>query len=295
MVASAVKSGYISNGPDLQLNYLEWGNPKGPPVLLVIGLTSFAYAWNETAEALGDRYRCIAINLRGHGDSGPTPEREFSFDLWDTDVHALVTTLELDRPVIIGHSLGGRVAFVYAGRHPEHTRGIVVVDVGPGFPDAAAAMVQRDFFKKRPMEFDSWEAALDWVPKGPKVSDDLARRRLPHGFRQLPGGKIVFKHDPLLRDEWLGDKPPARAQASTWLWQDLANVQCPMLLLKGEETPFLTHELCAQMCDTSKGEARWVEVPGTSHYIQDDNLEGFLKEVEPFMTDCFGRQRPANI
>ena len=61
------------------------------------------------------------------------------------------------------------------------------------------------------------------------------------------------------------------------------------MLLKGEETPFLTHELCAQMCSTTKGEARWVEVPGTSHYIQDDSLEGFLKEVEPFTAACFSR------
>ena len=289
MASPAVKSGYIPHGPNLQLNYLEWGNPEGPPILFVIGLTGFAYAWNETAMAMGDRYRCIGINMRGHGDSGPTPEREFSFDLWDTDIHALVTTLELDRPVIIGHSLGGRVAFVYAGRHPDHTRGIVVVDVGPGFPEDAAAMVQRDFFRKRPTEFDSWDDALAWVPRGPKLSDEIARARLPHGFRQLPSGKIVFKHDPLLRDEWLGDRPPARAQAHSWLWKDLADDECSMLLLKGEETPFLTHELCQQMCDTTKGEAHWVEVQGTSHYIQDDNLKGFLKEVEPFTADCFSR------
>ena len=122
--------------------------------------------------------------MRGHGDSGPTPEREFSFDLWDTDIHALVTTLNLDRPVIIGHSLGGRVAFVYAGRHPGHTRGIVVVDVGPGFPEDAAAMVQRDFFINRPTEFTSWDDALVWVPKGPKLSEDIARARLPYAFRQ---------------------------------------------------------------------------------------------------------------
>ena len=87
MAAPPVKSGYISSGPDLQLNYLEWGDPSAPPVLLIIGLTNFAYAWNETA--LADRYRCVALNLRGHGDSGPSPEREYSFDLWDTDVQAL--------------------------------------------------------------------------------------------------------------------------------------------------------------------------------------------------------------
>ncbi len=290
MAAPPVKSGYVSNGPNLQLNYLEWGEPDAPPVLLIIGLTAVAYNWRETAEALQDRYRCIALNLRGHGDSGPTPEREFSFDLWDTDVHALVTGLGLDRPVIMGHSLGGRVAFAYASRHPEHTRGIVVVDVGPGFPKDAASGVQKNFMGKRPTEFDSWKDGVTWLraQRKPVVTDAMIEARAPYNLRQLPSGKVVFKHDPLLQDEWLGDKPPPRAQAHTWLWQDLANVQCSMLLLKGEVTPFLTHDLCEQMCAATRGEARWTEVPGTSHAIMDDNLPAFLGEVEPFTAACFG-------
>jgi pimeloyl-ACP methyl ester carboxylesterase len=288
MAAPPVKSGYISSGPDLQLNYLEWGDPSAPPVLLIIGLTNFAYAWNETALALADRYRCVALNLRGHGDSGPSPEREYSFDLWDTDVQALVTTLELDRPVIMGHSLGGRVAFVYGARHPEHTQGVVVVDVGPGFPEEAAATVQKEFFGKMPADYESWEAGLAYrrLRQSPSISDETLEARAPYALRQLPDGRVIPKHDPLLRDEWLGDKPPARAQAHTWLWQDLANLQAPMLIVKGEKTPFLTHELCDQMCATTKGEARWAEIPGTTHAIMDDNLPGFLKEVEPFTAAC---------
>ena len=289
MVAPAVKSGYISNGPDLQLNYLEWGDPSAPPVLLIIGLTGIAYTWRQTAERLQDRYRCIALNLRGHGDSGPSPEREYSFDLWDSDVQALVNTLELDRPVVIGHSLGGRVAFVYAGRHPESTRGIVVVDVGPGFPVEAAQRVQRNFFGNRPPDSATWEEGVKVFPRGPKVSDEIAHERAPYALRQVPGGRVVFKHDPLLRDEWLGDKPPARAQAHSWLWQDLANVQCPTLFVKGEVTDFLTHELLDKMCDTTKGEARWVEVPGTTHHVMDDDLDAFIKHVRPFTDNCFSR------
>ena len=289
MAVPSVKSGYISNGPDLQLNYLEWGDPTTPPVLMIIGLTGVAYNWRETAEALQDRYRCVALNVRGHGDSDPTPEREFSFDAWDTDVHALVTTLGLDRPVVMGHSLGGRVAFVYAAKHPEHTRSAVVVDVGPGFPVDAATDVQKNFMGKRPTEFDSWSDGIAWLraQRKPVVTDAMIEARAPYNFRQLPSGKVVFKHDPLLRDEWLGDKPPPRAQAHTWLWKELAGVRCPLLLVKGEQTPFLTHELCSEMCATTKGEARWAEIPGTTHTIMDDNLPGFLKEVEPFLAESF--------
>ena len=288
MAVPPVKSEYISSGPDLQLNYLEWGGPSAPPVLLIIGLTNFAYAWNETALALADRYRCVALNLRGHGDSGPSPEREYSFDLWDTDVQALVTTLGLDRPVIMGHSLGGRVAFVYGTRHPEHIQGVVVVDTGPGFPEAAAATVQKEFFGKMLADYESWEAGLAYrrLRQSPSISDEIMEARAPYALRQLPDGRVIPKHDPLLRDEWLGDKPPA--QAHTWLWQDLANLQAPMLIVKGEKTPFLTHGLCDQMCAATEGEARWAGIPGTTHAIMDDNLPWFLKEVEPFTAACMG-------
>lgn len=288
MPTPPVKSGYISNGPDLQLNYLEWGPPDAQPILMIIGLTGVAYNWRETAEALEDRYRCIALNLRGHGDSGPTPDREFSFDSWDSDVHALVTQLELEKPIVMGHSLGGRVAFVYAAKHPDHTRGVVVVDVGPGFPVDAANNVQKNFMGKRPTGFQSWADGVAWMraQRKPIVTDAMIQARAPYNFRQLPDGTVTFKHDPLLRDEWLGDKPPPRAQAHTWLWQELGAVHCPMLIIKGEETPFLTHQLCDEMCDFTKGEARWAEIPNTAHTVMDDNLPGFLEEVEPFLRKC---------
>ena len=290
MAAPPVRSGYIPNGPDLQLNYLEWGKPDGLPVLLIIGLRGFAYTWRTTAEALGERYRVIAMNLRGHGDSGPSPDRQFSFDSWDDDAHAIVTTLGLDRPVIMGHSLGGRVAFVYGARHPENTRGVVVVDVGPGFPEDAAWRVKRGM-ESDITEFDSWTEAVDYLKarKRPTVPESRIEERAPYALRQTPSGTVVFKYDALLRDEWLGDKPPPRAQLDAWLWPDWDANTCPTLLLKGENTDFLTPALCDEMVNRAKGDARWVEVPGTTHFIMDDNLEGFLKEVEPFTAACFGR------
>ncbi len=288
MAATPVRSGYIPNGPDLQLNYLEWGKPDGLPVLLIIGLRGFAYTWSTTAEALGKQYRVIALNLRGHGDSGPSPDRQFSFATWDDDVHAAVTALGLDRPVIIGHSLGGRVAFVYGARHPENTRGAVVVDVGPGFPEDAALRVKKGM-ESDITEFDSWKKAVDYLiaRKRPTVPESRIEERAPYALRQLPSGKVVFKYDSLLRDEWLGDKPPPRAQHAAWLWEDWDANTCPTLLLKGENTDFLTPALCDEMVSRTKANARWVEVPGTTHFIMDDNLEGFLKEVEPFTAACF--------
>ncbi len=294
MPAPPVKSGYVANGPDLQLNYLEWGDSGAPVVVLLHGLLGVAYNFRTTAEALQDRYRVISLNVRGHGDSGPSPEREYNFDLWASDVHALVSELELDRPVLIGHSMGGRIAYVAAARYPNDTRGIVVVDNGPGFPPAAAERVRTIFMGQRPMEFDSWEDAIEWLGRRSRAREQplpeaLVRARVLYHFKRLPTGKVTWKFDPLLRDEWLGAEPPARARLDSWLWDEIAQVSCPMLLMKAETTDLLTRETCERMVALTKGEARWVEVAGTTHRIMDDDLPAFLREVEPFVAEAYGR------
>lgn len=287
-----VKSGYVTNGSNLQLNYLEWGDPHAPAVILLHGLLGVAYNFRTTAEALMDRYRVISLNVRGHGDSGPSPERAYNFDLWASDVHALVSQLHLERPVLIGHSMGGRIAYVSAARNPTETRGIVVVDNGPGFPIAAAHRVRTIFMGQRPMEFDSWEDAIGYISKRSRAGEQplpehLVRARANYHFRQLPSGKVTWKFDPLLRDEWLGDSPPRRAQIDAWLWKDIAQVQCPMLLMKAETTDLISRETCEQMVALTKGEARWIEVKNSTHRIMDDNLSGFLAEVEPFLAQQY--------
>ena len=298
-IAPPVKSGYISNGPELQLNYLEWGDPDAPPVVLIIGLTGAAYNWRTTAEALQDRYRLISLNIRGHGDSGPFLDRmpnspgDQRWRDWASDVHALITILELDRPVVMGHSLGARVAYCHAAYYPEDIRGIVVIDNGPGFPPLVALTVQNGFMRKRPTEFDSWEAAMEWMAQimrgsADELPEQIAKDRGPYLLRRLPNGKVTFKHDLLLRDEWK-EKLPYRATVESWLWKEIAQVRCPMLLMKGETSPFETAETCEKMVELTWGPARWVEVPNAGHMIMDDNLPGFLSEVEPFLAEAYGR------
>lgn len=295
--APPVKSGYISNGPGLLLNYLEWGNPDAPPVVLIIGLTGAAYNWRTTAEALQDRYRLISINLRGHGDSGPFLDRvanspgDGRWRDWASDVHALIEELQLDKPVVMGHSLGARVAYCHAAYYPNDTRGIVVIDNGPGFPPPVALFVQDGFMRKRPMEFDSWDAALSWMAQvmrgsAEEIPEQVAKDRAPYLLRQLPDGKVTFKHDSLLRDEWV-EKLPHRATMESWLWKEIAQVQCPMLLMKGATSPFETAETCEKMVDLTWGPARWVDIPQAGHMIMDDNLPAFLGEVEPFLEQSY--------
>ena len=96
--------------------------------MLLHGLASNARIWDLTAPHLIDRFRVMALDQRGHGLSDK-PDR-YAFDDVSGDVAALIDRLELDRPLVVGHSWGGNVAVQLAADYPGHARGIILVDGG---------------------------------------------------------------------------------------------------------------------------------------------------------------------
>lgn len=115
----------ISAG-EIELSYEERGT-GGPPVLLLHAMGGSAAFMAPQLEALARRWRTIAVDLRGHGASD-APQGDYGLATLADDVAALVAALELDRPVVVGHSMGGMVALELASRHPDAVRAVAVLD-----------------------------------------------------------------------------------------------------------------------------------------------------------------------
>lgn len=98
----------------------------GVPVVFLHGLTFNRRTWRPIIERLGGSVRSIAIDLPAHGESGGTPA---PFDDVASQLHHLLEVLAVDEPIVVGHSMFGGLACLYAAAYP--TRGIVVVDNGP--------------------------------------------------------------------------------------------------------------------------------------------------------------------
>ena len=111
----------VSDG--LSLHALEWST-EGVPMILIHGFGNEAHIWDDFAPRVAEHYRVIAISLRGHGDSDWDPERRYDYTDHLADLEAITTQLGIERMVLVGHSLGGRVAMLYAGRHPEQLAGL---------------------------------------------------------------------------------------------------------------------------------------------------------------------------
>ena len=112
----------------LRMHVRNWGG-EGRPVVLLHGLASTCRIWDFVAPILARDFSVIAIDQRGHGDSGK-PEQGFDFASVGSDVAALLEGRGIQRPVLVGHSWGADVALELAVAHPVLLQGIVFVDGG---------------------------------------------------------------------------------------------------------------------------------------------------------------------
>jgi pimeloyl-ACP methyl ester carboxylesterase len=100
----------------------------GLPVLFVHSLGGNGGQWALQLDHLRRSRRAVALDLRGHGDSDPADDGDYSIEALAGDVAAVADQLALRRFVLAGHSLGGSVAIEYAGRHPERVAGLLLAD-----------------------------------------------------------------------------------------------------------------------------------------------------------------------
>ncbi len=119
----------------LPFRYWESGASTAQPVVLLHALGAGADDWLEIAAALSDRWRVIALDQRGHG--GSARPGSYSFELMRDDLALFIDRLGLLRPVLIGHSMGGTVAYLYAEAFPTSLQRLVIVDSPPPFPPAS--------------------------------------------------------------------------------------------------------------------------------------------------------------
>ena len=121
----------------IEVDYRDTG--RGRPILLTHGHMSGRTAWDGQHLALGDRYRVISWDIRGHGQTDtPDDPAQYSLELTVADIRALLGHLGIERAVIGGLSLGGYVSLAFSLAHPEMVEALVICDSGPGYRNAQA-------------------------------------------------------------------------------------------------------------------------------------------------------------
>ena len=261
-----------------RFHYTDWGRPTSPPAVLLHGITGHARTWDDEAGVLAERFRVLVLDQRGHGDSDPAPDGDYSDDALLGDLAAFVDALDLRRFTVVALSLGGRVAIDYAGRNPGRVERLVVVDIGPEIAPAGRARVGM-LMAAAPERFATVDEVVAHLrANNPRYTEAMLLHRARHGVRTLPGGGVTWKYDRALRDAIR----QGRHRVPADLWPQWRAIRCPTLLVRGAESDVLSAETAKRMVDELP-HARLVVVPGAGHTVPGDQPVAFQALLREFL------------
>lgn len=256
----------------LGIHYLEWGSASAQPLILLHGISRVAHTFDHIAPHFAEKYRVIAVDMRGHGDSVWDPQENYLVEDYTRDIEALAKQLNLRNIVLWGASTGGRVAQVFAGLHPELTAAVIVEDVGPERP---AAISDRRA-KRMAREENGWanedELFQQLKTDYPRTPDELSRHFVKHGSKPRADGRIVWKRDPAINKGFI----------PTEIWRFVEKITAPIIYVLGGASSIVPPE--TQMLLKQKlPQVQIVTMPGLGHYPSDENAAEFIAIVEKFL------------
>ena len=256
----------------LRLHYLDWGNTSAPPLVLLHGIDRIAHTYDHIAPRFTGRYHVIAMDLRGHGDSGWDPQARYLVEDHVGDLEGLVRTLALRNVTLWGNSTGGRVVQVFAGLHPELVAAVIAEDVGPERPRSIA-----DAYARRvKQEENGWTGPEELLAQLRAVAQPLPDAVLEpyvrYGTKRRDDGRLVWKRDPNL----------VKGFVETELWRYVRAITAPILYVLGGGSTIVpppTQEELKKVLPR----ARIVTMPGLGHYPSDEKPEEFVRVVDEFL------------
>jgi len=256
----------------LQIHYLDWGNTGKQPLILLHGIARVARAFDHVAPHFTENYHVIAVDMRGHGDSGWHPEGAYLVEDYTSDIEALIEQLGLRNIVLWGASTGGRVVQMIAGRHPEWVSAVIVEDVGPERP-AAISNRRGDRMAK---EANGWvtldEMLAQIKTEHPRTPEPVLRNLAQHGSKVRADGRRVWKRDPAILKGFI----------PTELWTTVRKIKAPIIYVLGGLSTIVPPET-QQELKAALPQAQVVTMPGLGHYPSDEKPDDFLAIVDRFL------------
>jgi pimeloyl-ACP methyl ester carboxylesterase len=227
--------------------------------------------------AMRDRYHVLALDQRGHGETEWA--KDYHPDRRVEDMEAFVEALKLDKFVLLGLSMGGRAAFMYAAKHPEKLERLVIVDIAPESDTAGSRRIGQAVQGND--IFNDPEEAVAAARINPRPPEAELRHRVLNNLVQRPDGKWTFRYDIALRNGSGArvSATPAEVAAS---WASLANITCPSLVVHGVASDILSPENAKRMEQTIPN-CRVIDVKDSGHSVPLDNPTGFIEAVKTFL------------
>lgn len=278
----------------LRIHVRDWGDAAAPPLVIVHGLRDHSHSFDDLARGLLDRFHVLALDLRGHGDSETTPY--YAFGHFVLDLHNLVRALRLERPILLGHSMGGEIVARVAGAFPNVPAKVVLIE-GLGPPPRETAGEVRwmiDGFARidraiagHPGLKDLDAAYRRLRERNPRLTEAKARELALLGTRAREDGTLEWKFDPMLTTMAVTD-PFDLDFAMAW-WR---RITAPALIVHGGESGEFWRDrpgaVYLEPDDLQRRlacfrDVQFVEIPGAGHMVHFDRPGELLAALRTFL------------
>jgi pimeloyl-ACP methyl ester carboxylesterase len=278
---------YIIAG-DLTFHYVQWGM-QGSPIIFIHGLTANAFTFQAFADELANNHRIFAYDLRGRGDSDK-PENGYSIPLHAADLAELIDELELDRPIVAGHSLGALIGLYFAVHYPEKLSKLILIDAGAPFewetPEEQPAWLTAAMNRigAPTASFEEYIQRLKATPFLGPYWNSYIDLYFKHDIRLQSDGSVVAKayREGIFEDNLYNFYVYKPGE----LWQD---VTVPTLLLRAGQGLFtdndqLLSEQSAAAIQHGIKNCRYVNFPKLNHYTIAFGIDsGPVTEIRNFI------------
>ena len=258
-----------------------WGDEAWPPAILLHGGGQTRHAWKRTAATLATHgYHAVAIDLRGHGDSGWSADGNYSSDRFAADVRTVASSFAA-KPVLIGASLGGIASLLAAGESEVPiASALVLVDITPRVDPSGVARIRGFMASHIDTGFASLEEAADAVAAYlPHRKRPTSLEGLRKNLRLGADGRYRWHYDPKFvgaSGRIQGDEREQR------LSEAARRLDMPVLLVRGGSSELVSAEIAQEFVSLVPG-ARYVDVAGAAHMVAGDVNDPFTREVVAFL------------
>jgi esterase len=268
---------------NLNLYYQKLG--QGPTLIILHGLYGSSDNWISVARKFASRLTVYLIDLRNHGRSPHTSGH--SYPLMADDIDELISYEGIGKAYILGHSMGGKVAMLYAAMHPEKVTGLIVVDIGPG-GYANLSQYSSQVIGHLNIVNTMLSVNLSNFATRAEIENELAKT-----IKDLNARQFIMKNIERRKDYSFAWKLNVDAISKSLpammgpipldkILVDKQITQFPVLFIKGETSNYISPDQIAILLKYFP-EAQIKTVTGANHWVHSEQPEQFMKILDDFL------------
>ena len=263
-----------------RLHYLEWNPDARRTLVLLHGNSANAWWWDPVAQVTSPEYRLLALDQRGHGDSEWARPAAYSPLDYARDLERFVAHLSArrEKPVVVGHSMGGLSVLAYALRSPDSSRGVMAIDV------ALTSSRGRDRYLSRlkglPLvtypDLDTAKARFRLMPNEGGIATEILHEIAEKSLARTDDGRWTLKFD---RESFLGGDGLA-------VLDTIKEIRTPTMLVRAERSKIMTVE-GVEAARIANPEVRVVTIPDAHHHVLLEKPDAVARVIEEFAASLF--------